>query len=375
MSSDSNIQSPIYCNAKDGAVNCGNLTRLAIAIQNGGEIHIVDPSSGYSSEFSNIAYSTDLTKVAGTHIWSVSQMKVGNHIEFQENAYWWFTIWSSSGSRDMSRWSIGEHTDRGHSADSLLMNWFVDPCWTLAYEHDENGQPVDGSFNLLRAAVLAGKRVRLVHNNYAIEADYLEVLKTRVTAQVLGHVSKANLERFQSNVYWYWQHYDTKGRIETVRYSVGSKENRGKSNGKGRVKWFIDTRPWTHVYSHSTTGSLRHGSKQKLINDVKEGKMVRFAIRYAPNPKTSFVVANADNLAISPDGTDLAAEHIRSVSIILMRDGVSEENDYVSFQDNPYWYFMMALTTGKIERSRWTIGSHEARGNNDVTADIDWFTS
>lgn len=57
----------------------------------------------------------------------------------------------------MSRWNVGEHTDRGHTNDTLSMNWFVDPCWMLAYQHDSAGKMIDGNLDFLRSAVLAEK--------------------------------------------------------------------------------------------------------------------------------------------------------------------------------------------------------------------------
>ncbi|CAG2250408.1 unnamed protein product [Mytilus edulis] len=335
LSSDSNPQTPIFCNSDSGSASCGNIKHLTRAVANGAEIHVtnVNGKRAGALEFSNIAYNKAETKVAGTHLWHVSQSIVGNHIEFQQNAYWWFNLWSTDGTRDMSRWSVGEHTDRGHSNDKVSMKWFADTCWTLAYEHDKDGQAIDGSLEFLRSAILVGKRVRLVYsdNTYGIEADQLVIRNGHVTAQVLGHVSKANLQKFQNNAYWYWQNVATTGNVQTIRYNLGAHTNRGSSNGRQATKWFIDSRPWEHAYSNSETGTTTHGSKASLIQGVKAGKMLRFSIKSVNQPNNDYIaVFNADNADLSPSDNDLGAQHIRSIG--LTRDGLYN----VAFGSKPF---------------------------------------
>lgn len=155
-------------------------------------------------------------------------------------------------------------------------------------------------------------------------------------------MSKDGIQKFQSNAYWFWQNFATNGKIETIRYSVGSNENRGNSNERGGLKWFIDNRPWSHVYSNTATGNSKHESKQKFIDDVRNGKMVRFIIRYSNQPTTSLSAYNADNVAISTGNNDIAAMHIRSISIR------SNGTDNVSFETNPYWYFILTATSVQI---------------------------
>ncbi|XP_076112585.1 uncharacterized protein LOC143080566 [Mytilus galloprovincialis] len=376
LSSESNPQTPIYCNSDSGSASCGNITHLTRAVANGAEIHVTNVKGKQAAalEFSNIAYNKAETKVAGTHLWQVSQSIVGNHIEFQQNAYWFFTLWSTDGTRDFSRWSVGEHTDRGHSNGKASMKWFADTCWTLAYEHDKDGQVIDGSLEFLRSAILVGKRVRLVYSDYTygIEADQLVVRNGHVTAQVLGHVSKANLQKFQDNAHWYWQNVATTGNVETIRYNVGSHTNRGSSNERQATKWFIDSRPWQHAYSNSETGVTTHGSKASLIQGVKDGKMLRFTIKSTTCNQLNndyIAVFNADNADLSPDGNDLAAQHIRSIG--LTKDGLYN----VAFGSKPYWNFMIATTAGKLDETRWTVGEHQSQGHVNSSSAIDWFVS
>ncbi|XP_063440992.1 uncharacterized protein LOC134721737 [Mytilus trossulus] len=82
LTSDSNPQAPIFCNSDSGSGSCGNIKHLIRAVANGAEIHVnkVNGKQAGALEFSNIAYDKAETKVAGTHLWHVSQSIVGNHI-------------------------------------------------------------------------------------------------------------------------------------------------------------------------------------------------------------------------------------------------------------------------------------------------------
>ncbi|CAC5361159.1 unnamed protein product [Mytilus coruscus] len=339
LSCDSTPAKPVLCTTESGFPYCGNVNNLITVISHGAEIHGVDAKRSYSVEFTNLHYNKK-------------------------------TSFVSDGSRDISRWSIGEHKDRGHTTDKLPMIWLADTCWSLAYEHNEHGQSIDGSVDYLRSAILSGKRVRLLyHSGYLIEADELIIRNGHVTAQVLGHVSNSG-KTFHSDAYWYWENVATTGDVETIRYDIGSHTSRGKTNYRQRIKWFIDTRPWKHVFSNSASGQTIHGSKITLIRDIKAGKMVRFTVKYASYPQSHHVsVLNADNININNDEKDVGAQHIRSIN--YSKDGPFN----VSFTSNPYWNFLIASTAGKIDESKWTVGIHETQGHETSKAEIDWFVS
>lgn len=64
-------------------------------------------------------------------------------------------------------------------------------------------------------------------NSYIIDVDNLKIRNGHVSAQRLGQLSKLNLYDFSTNVNWVWQNASTIGDIETMRYSIGSTENKG----------------------------------------------------------------------------------------------------------------------------------------------------
>ena len=49
----------------------------------------------------------------------------GDVLKFKDDAYWWMIVADTNGNIDMSRWSVGQHTAKGHTSDRWAMKWFV----------------------------------------------------------------------------------------------------------------------------------------------------------------------------------------------------------------------------------------------------------
>lgn len=71
--------------------------------------------------------------------------------------------------------------------------------------------------------------MRVQIDSYIIEADNLNIRNGHVSAQLLGQLSKLSLYDFSTYVNWVWQIASTTGDIETMRYGMGSTENKGHS--------------------------------------------------------------------------------------------------------------------------------------------------
>ncbi|KAL5012958.1 hypothetical protein ScPMuIL_011509 [Solemya velum] len=344
----------VYTHDEGGTALCGTIQDLLDGLGNGYDVRSFAPSLGYSFPHQNMKWET--TRAAGQNIWSLSQ---------QNDAYWWFTMWSTSGNLDRSRWSVGEATSTGHSNQRMATNWVLDPCWALAYKHDNQGTAVEGSLDYLRDAVVKGHRVRVLMGAYSIEADGLTVRNGHVNAQLLASISRSGFESYADNVYWFWQVIATTGSVRTYRYRIGSNTNVGDSSGKTSIAWYIDTRYWKPVLSHTENGTVTHGSKLELVNAAQNGAMVRYALKFPGDQRVH--VLQADNIAIN--GDDINAQSARSVS--QSNVGTYE----VALKSNPYWFFTLSSSTGTVAISRWTVGLHDSRGNSITNAAIDWFVN
>ena len=124
------IPKPTYSHLASGHKVQGSLTDLESSVQNGNDIRCVS-SKSYSFPLQNVAInSKGVSFVSGQTLDHISTTSSGsNLLQFQSNAYWWFTIVTTRGLRDMSRWTVGIHQSRGHSQDTVAIEWFADECW------------------------------------------------------------------------------------------------------------------------------------------------------------------------------------------------------------------------------------------------------
>jgi len=317
--------------------------------------------------------------LAGQSLSHVSQKSSEDKtsLQFQSNAYWWFSIVSSDGTRDMSRWTVGDHIDRGHNSDTDSFTWFADRCWKLVYTNGENGEGLFGKRKDLVKEIESGKRVRVMTQDkttgaiYITHADTTWVKNGHVTVQNLGHVSKtADGKHFQDNVYWYWQMKSTTGRIIDTRYNVGANTPRGTTTRKMKINWFVETRPMNLVFSHDKDGSSNSGSREDLVSSIKDGASVQIVVQHNQDEFSSFP---AHNLALKslPSGVHVAAQNVKHVSIQSTATNCFE----YEIQSNPYFWFSIVTTQGDRDMIRYTVGTHDARGHNQDKVALDWFVN
>ena len=359
------IPKPTYSHQANGNKVQGSYNALESSVLKGQEIRCVS-SKGYSFPLQNVAINS---KYSG-FVSGQSLDHISTSIKFlARNPYWWFTVVTSSGLRDMSRWTVGVHHSRGHNQDTVAIEWFADSCWKEVYSHDANGKTMSGSRYMLTSALMSGHRVRFqfpAWNYYTAEADNLSVRRGHVTAQALKHVSKNSLTRFQNDAYWYWLMVSTTGTVRATAYNVGEHKHRGDSTDKLTVKWFIDTRPWKKVLSNDQSGKVVDGCRDALVQAVRAGADVRCV----QGDEVQGYAYKAQNLAVSPDGNHVAAQAVNHVSMKSAPNPLE-----VMIQPNAYWWFTIVSTTGLRKMSRWTVGAHVDRGHTADKVGQKWFVN
>ena len=103
----------------------GNLESLKEAIRQGADIKVYFPGRTETSFICEWAYiKKEVVACMNTSNISFRDL-VGEDFKFQDNAYHWFLMVNTEGKRDMSRWSVGEHVERGHTQDTMGMRWFA----------------------------------------------------------------------------------------------------------------------------------------------------------------------------------------------------------------------------------------------------------
>lgn len=154
------VPRPSYSHLADGSAVQGNLTNLVNSVKSGHEIRCVTAKK-YAFPLQNVAINSQgVNFVSGQNVDSISMKTSGNVIKFQSNAFWWFSVVTTRGLRDMSRWTVGIHQPRGHNQDKVANEWFADECWKEVFTHDSKGSSLSGSRQALTSAVMSGYRVR-----------------------------------------------------------------------------------------------------------------------------------------------------------------------------------------------------------------------
>ena len=125
---------------------------------------------------------------------------------------------------------------------------------------------------------------------------------------------------------------------------------------------------WTLVYGNDAGGIATFGSVETLINAVRSGSSVKVVLR--------------SRRAHPP----LEGEYLYSLlaHTVRVRNGVVHATNTLDvssqyrgnellFQDDSYYYMLIASTTGTLDQVRWNVGEHVSRNHDQGRWDMHWF--
>jgi hypothetical protein len=118
----------VYENDASGRHIAGNLSTLIKAVEAGAEVRVLTSDGMHVIRTAQFVYVLD-GKVYAQNNTNISiDIKPpagGTQIMFQPDSYHYFEMLNTEGYRDQIRWSVGEHTPRGHTQDRVACKWFV----------------------------------------------------------------------------------------------------------------------------------------------------------------------------------------------------------------------------------------------------------
>lgn len=206
--------------------------------------------------------------------------------------------------------------------------------------------------------------MRVQIDSYIIEENNLNIRNGHVSTQSLWQLSKLSLYDFCTNVNLTWQIASTTGDVETMRYSIGSTENKGHSTDKKSITWFVESKSWSKVLSTSGTGSVARGSKASQITALQTGSLLRVVVHDATD---SYSIIEAVKIAI--ENSEEAAKVIRYIS---------DENESAEiprrFRSPVYWEFTLTSTDGNQRAAWWKVGEHTSLSATIGNYQVDWIT-
>ena len=201
--------------------------------------------------------------------------------KFQDNAYWWWTIVSTDGVMQMTRYNVGSNTHRGTNSGKTSLKWYVQTSGFIpkpTYSHQSNGNKVQGSFNQLTSSVQNGEEIRCVSGKYYSFPLQNVAINSQQTAfiygQSLDHIS-AGTKFLVGNAYWWFTMVTSRGSRDMSRWTVGTHQSRGHNQDTVAIEWFADG-CWKEVFSHDANGKQLSGSRYSLTSALLSGHRVRF---------------------------------------------------------------------------------------------------
>ncbi len=122
----------VYEHDENGEPVAGDLNTLIEAVKSGADVKVgirtrsgggIEYEAFYPCQFTYVTY--DGPNVVGVNTSNISGMVTGDDFGFFDDAYHYFGMFKTTGEFDESRWSVGEHVDRGHTRVHVAMKWFV----------------------------------------------------------------------------------------------------------------------------------------------------------------------------------------------------------------------------------------------------------
>jgi uncharacterized protein YlzI (FlbEa/FlbD family) len=112
----------IYQNDENGKPLFGNKHALIEAIKAGKDVKIMMMNGDfeYYTPAENIWIKDGTVTIQNTQ-----QVAVKDDLTIQSDAYNWIIMVNTNGVRHMSRWRLGEHTNKGDNKDKVNVTWFV----------------------------------------------------------------------------------------------------------------------------------------------------------------------------------------------------------------------------------------------------------
>ncbi|XP_060078516.1 uncharacterized protein LOC132558014 [Ylistrum balloti] len=354
-------ENPIYSHQANGLISKGSKETLVSAVKRGKRIKLfVDSQLPCITSLQRLEINAQMgdCNIIAQNIFRIGVKMYSNALSIP--LYWWNALFSTLGEVKISRWYIGSHVHKSDTGTAYDMAWYVDECWGFAFMYSNDGSVLSGSIEILKANILAGRRVRVLFDSYSIEADNILLSNNTqvVTGQFLNQLDTSSPMVFSAGQ-WKWVRLSTDGSVMTDIYELGSSAKISNSAMLSSASWFVERRKWREVLVTSPNGTALVGSKSALVQAVRQGSTLRCVVVFS-NDDT--LVFTADNIEIHTDG-NVAAQLFKYIEFGDVNDGM-----FI-----PYWRIMLVCTTGKVQESRWTVGEHEKRGevlHNSVTS---WF--
>jgi hypothetical protein len=125
LMSDAGAWTLVYANDATGKLTYGNLIALREAAKQGANIK-VSLNDASVMPCQELAIGADYVTCLYTTGISTDYVSPGTTFGFQDDAYYGYYMLNTKGQVAISRWSVGEHVDKGKTLFTRAIKWFVE---------------------------------------------------------------------------------------------------------------------------------------------------------------------------------------------------------------------------------------------------------
>ncbi|XP_069108555.1 uncharacterized protein [Argopecten irradians] len=363
---------PIYCHDEEGRETCGSLSKLQSVMQQGSDVRIFSNSNiALSLPILDEIYFKNGIISAGMLRYVASYQAVYNGTNIRkfrtDDRHSVFFYLSSHGTINTLRWYV-DGIKKSSIDAKRNMDWYEDTCWSEIYSHNENGVVLGGSEHRLRASIMAGRRIRVVLDDYVAGEPDSVIVETdgHINTQLLSRVSRINETHFKKKPHWVWQMISTTGYRHILSLYLGSYDNaKDPENSTVSVQWYADTRPWRKLLTISESGAVTSGSKEVLSRSLKLCGMLRLVVTFSNSTVIAFT---ADNIEFF--GLEVAAQFVRYIGHVQKPDSSDR-----TFAPEPHWNLILVTTEGRLTSSLWDVKDNRQISTNTLRVTSSWFVN
>lgn len=115
----------VYENDYNGKALSGSKTALIKAIRKGKEVRLRLQYDGYPNQEYFTPAENIWVRGDEVTIQNMTQVSVHPDLSFQSDAYRWVIMVNTNGLMLMTRWLLGEHTNKGTNSQRAHVTWYV----------------------------------------------------------------------------------------------------------------------------------------------------------------------------------------------------------------------------------------------------------
>ncbi|XP_059162399.1 uncharacterized protein LOC131945812 [Physella acuta] len=252
--------------------------------------------------------------------------------------------------------------------------WTVDSIMFRTRDYSPEHTPVtsrylDGSTsngfsdNFLAMAIKSEMRGLMRDRGYAFTMDNVHIdYQTRhISGQSLGHISQAYTNTggitFRERPYHWLSSWETTGRRDSARWSLGNMTQLNHTNDFVALQWFADS-CWAIVYEHDKNGTALKGSLEHLTMYIRMGHRVRVHF--------DGYTIEASSVFVSPDGVIVA----QTSTEMARRGGSGPEKTF--FNTKTRQVYRLVHTTGIVRSFLYFVENGKLSAKSTEMLKVTW---